>query len=79
MSLRYFNPVGASLDGLLGECPTIPNNLFPYIEQIVGGKKPLLNVFGNDYETDDGTGVRDYIHVVDLADGHVLALKRMIE
>ncbi len=74
--LRYFNPVGAHPSGLIGENPNgIPNNLMPYITQVAVGKRPELGVFGNDYDTPDGTGVRDYIHVVDLAKGHVYALK----
>lgn len=74
--LRYFNPIGAHKSGLIGENPNgIPNNLMPYITQVAVGKLSHLNVFGNDYNTHDGTGVRDYIHVVDLADGHVKALK----
>lgn len=73
--LRYFNPIGAHLSGLIGENPNgIPNNLMPYITQVAIGKREELNVFGNDYDTKDGTGVRDYIHVVDLALGHVKAL-----
>lgn len=73
--LRYFNPVGAHLSGLIGEDPRgIPNNLMPYIAQVAVGRRPYLQVFGNDYPTPDGTGVRDYIHVVDLARGHVAAL-----
>lgn len=73
--LRYFNPVGAHQSGLIGESPNgIPNNLMPYISQVAVGKQPYLRVFGNDYPTSDGTGVRDYIHVVDLALGHVSAL-----
>ena len=73
--LRYFNPVGAHESGRIGEDPQgIPNNLFPYIAQVAVGKRDHLNVFGNDYPTHDGTGVRDYIHVVDLAKGHVAAL-----
>lgn len=73
--LRYFNPIGAHSSGLLGEKPNgIPNNLMPYITQVAQGIRPHLNVFGNDYPTHDGTGVRDYIHVVDLARGHVAAL-----
>lgn len=76
--LRYFNPVGAHKSGLIGELPQgIPNNLSPYITQVASGKRPHLNVFGNDYETIDGTGVRDYIHVVDLAIGHVKAAKKL--
>lgn len=73
--LRYFNPVGAHESGMIGENPNgIPNNLMPYITQVAVGKLPKLGVFGNDYETKDGTGVRDYIHVVDLANGHLKAL-----
>ncbi|MCW9717115.1 UDP-glucose 4-epimerase GalE [Avibacterium sp. 21-599] len=75
--LRYFNPVGAHHSGLIGEDPTgIPNNLLPYISQVAIGKLPQLSVFGSDYDTHDGTGVRDYIHVVDLAIGHLKALDR---
>ena len=74
--LRYFNPIGAHPSGRIGEAPNgIPNNLMPYITQVAVGKLKELGVFGNDYDTPDGTGVRDYIHVVDLADGHVKALK----
>jgi UDP-glucose 4-epimerase len=74
--LRYFNPVGAHDSGIIGEDPNgIPNNLMPYITQVAVGKLPELSVFGNDYPTPDGTGVRDYIHVVDLARGHLAALK----
>jgi UDP-glucose 4-epimerase len=76
--LRYFNPVGAHESGRIGEDPKgIPNNLMPYISQVAAGKLPKLNVFGNDYQTKDGTGVRDYIHVVDLAIGHLRALKKV--
>jgi len=76
--LRYFNPVGAHSSGLIGEDPNgIPNNLLPYISQVAVGKLKKVNVFGNDYDTVDGTGVRDYIHVVDLAKGHVAALKNI--
>jgi UDP-glucose 4-epimerase len=76
--LRYFNPVGAHESGLMGEDPNgIPNNLLPYIAQVAFGKLPELAVFGNDYPTPDGTGVRDYIHVVDLAEGHLRALEAM--
>lgn len=75
MALRYFNPIGADKSGLIGEDPNgIPNNLVPYIAQVAIGKLEYLRVFGNDYNTPDGTGVRDYIHVVDLAKGHVLAV-----
>ena len=78
--LRYFNPVGAHKSGLIGESPKgIPNNLFPYILSVVKGERDHLNVFGDDYPTRDGSGVRDYIHVVDLAQGHVSALKYVIE
>ena len=78
--LRYFNPIGAHKSGTIGENPTgIPNNLMPYVTQVAVGKRPQLNVFGNDYDTHDGTGVRDYIHVVDLAIGHVKALKKIEE
>ena len=76
--LRYFNPIGAHKSGTMGENPNgIPNNLIPYITQVAVGKLDHLNVFGNDYDTHDGTGVRDYIHVVDLAKGHVKALKKL--
>lgn len=76
--LRYFNPVGAHESGEIGESPNgIPNNLMPYIQQVAIGHRPFLSVFGNDYPTPDGTGVRDYIHVVDLARGHVAALDWM--
>ena len=78
--LRYFNPIGAHPSGLIGEDPNgIPNNLVPYITQVAVGKLERLNVFGNDYPTRDGTGVRDYIHVVDLAKGHLAALKKLSE
>ena len=78
--LRYFNPIGAHPSGLIGEDPNgIPNNLGPYITQVAVGKLERLNVFGNDYPTRDGTGVRDYIHVVDLAKGHLAALKKLSE
>ncbi len=78
--LRYFNPIGAHKSGSIGENPSgIPNNLMPYITQVAVGKRDHLNVFGNDYDTHDGTGVRDYIHVVDLAQGHVKALKKIEE
>ena len=78
--LRYFNPIGAHASGLIGEDPNgIPNNLMPYITQVAVGKLDKLHVFGNDYATPDGTGVRDYIHVVDLAKGHVKALKAIEE
>ena len=78
--LRYFNPIGAHKSGTMGENPSgIPNNLMPYITQVAVGKRDHLNVFGNDYDTHDGTGVRDYIHVVDLALGHVKALNKIKE
>lgn len=78
--LRYFNPIGAHESGLIGENPNgIPNNLMPYIAQVAVGKLPCLNVFGDDYDTVDGTGVRDYIHVVDLARGHLCAVKYVME
>ena len=77
--LRYFNPIGAHESGRIGEDPSdIPNNLMPYINQVAIGKRDKLNVFGNDYDTHDGTGVRDYIHVVDLAKGHLKALEMVI-
>ena len=76
VALRYFNPIGAHKSGLIGEDPNgIPNNLLPYIGQVAVGKREQLSVFGNDYDTPDGTGVRDYIHVVDLAKGHVCAIE----
>lgn len=76
--LRYFNPVGAHESGLIGEEPQgIPNNLMPYVVRVAAGKLEQLSVFGNDYETHDGTGVRDYIHVVDLAKGHIKALEKL--
>ncbi|HKB54870.1 MAG TPA: UDP-glucose 4-epimerase GalE, partial [Ramlibacter sp.] len=78
--LRYFNPVGAHPSGLIGEDPAgIPNNLMPYIAQVATGRRPQLQVFGNDYPTPDGTGVRDYIHVCDLAEGHVAALQALLK
>ena len=78
--LRYFNPIGAHASGRIGEDPRgIPNNLMPYITQVAIGRRPHLSVFGNDYDTPDGTGVRDYIHVVDLAKGHVAAVKYALE
>ncbi|KAK8632157.1 hypothetical protein V6N13_028934 [Hibiscus sabdariffa] len=76
--LRYFNPVGAHPSGHIGEDPRgIPNNLMPFVQQVAVGRRPALTVFGNDYSTKDGTGVRDYIHVVDLADGHIAALRKL--
>ena len=78
--LRYFNPVGAHDSGLIGEDPRgTPNNLMPYVAQVAVGRRARLSVFGNDYPTPDGTGVRDYIHVADLADGHVAALRRLLD
>jgi UDP-glucose 4-epimerase len=78
--LRYFNPIGAHPSGLIGEKPNgIPNNLMPYILKVASGQLEVLSVFGNDYDTPDGTGVRDYIHVVDLAKGHVSSLKKLEE
>ena len=78
--LRYFNPIGAHKSGMIGEDPKgIPNNLLPYVAQVAVGKRPCLGVFGNDYDTPDGTGVRDYIHVVDLAAGHVKAIEKLRE
>lgn len=77
--LRYFNPIGAHASGLIGEHPLgVPNNLCPYIAQVAMGKRPEVHVFGNDYATPDGTGIRDYIHVVDLARGHIAALRKIL-
>lgn len=77
-ALRYFNPIGAHKSGLIGEDPNdVPNNLMPYILKVASGEYEKLSVFGDDYDTIDGTGVRDYIHVVDLAKGHVKSLSRM--
>ncbi|KAL3499218.1 hypothetical protein ACH5RR_038311 [Cinchona calisaya] len=76
--LRYFNPVGAHPSGYIGEDPRgIPNNLMPFVQQVAVGRRPALTVFGTDYKTKDGTGVRDYIHVVDLADGHIAAVNKL--
>jgi len=76
--LRYFNPIGAHKSGLLGDNPNgIPNNLMPYIVQVASGEREYLNIFGDDYDTHDGTGIRDYIHVIDLADAHVKAIENM--
>jgi UDP-glucose 4-epimerase len=78
--LRYFNPVGAHESGLIGENPNeVPQNLMPYIAQVAAGRRPELNIFGDDYPTPDGTGVRDYIHVMDLAEGHAAAMKCLNE
>jgi len=78
--LRYFNPIGAHASGLIGESPNgEPNNLFPYLTQVAIGRRAHLSVFGDDYETPDGTGVRDYLHVMDLAEGHVLALEHVLQ
>lgn len=78
-TLRYFNPVGAHPSGLLGEDPNgVPNNLMPFVVKVAQGKLPELQVFGNDYDTPDGTGVRDYIHIMDLAEGHIAALNRLV-
>jgi UDP-glucose 4-epimerase len=80
ISLRYFNPIGAHPSGLIGEDPQgIPNNLFPYIAQVAAGRRERLNVFGDDYDTPDGTGVRDYLHVVDLASGHLAAVDHLAD
>jgi len=80
LSLRYFNPVGAHESGLIGERPNgIPNNLMPFVAKVANGELPVLNVYGNDYDTKDGTGERDYIHVMDLADGHVAALNYLAQ
>merc|ERR1712060_266772 len=77
--LRYFNPVGAHPSGKIGESPHgVPNNLMPFVQQVAVGRRPELSVFGSDYDTPDGTGVRDYIHVDDLAEGHVCALQYII-
>ena len=76
--LRYFNPVGAHESGLIGESPNgVPNNLMPYITQVASGQRDYLQIFGNDYPTPDGTGVRDYLHVMDLARGHLAALRAL--
>lgn len=79
IALRYFNPIGAHESSLIGELPLgVPNNLVPFITQVAIGKRPLLNVFGDDYDTPDGTAIRDYLHVVDLAKAHVIALDRLM-
>lgn len=78
--LRYFNPVGAHSSGYIGEDPRgIPNNLMPFVQQVAVGRRPALTVFGTDYSTKDGTGVRDYIHVIDLSDGHIAALRKLFD
>lgn len=78
VNLRYFNPVGSHQSGLIGEDPSgVPNNLMPYVAQVAVGRLPEVQVFGADWPTPDGTGVRDYIHVVDLARGHVAAIRRL--
>jgi len=78
--LRYFNPVGAHESGTIGEDPRgAPNNLMPFIAQVAVGKRPVLQIFGDDYDTVDGTGVRDYLHVMDLAEGHVSALRHLLD
>ncbi|XP_039299456.1 UDP-glucose 4-epimerase-like [Nilaparvata lugens] len=80
ISLRYFNPVGAHCSGEIGEYPTgAPNNLMPYVAQVAIGRRNELLVFGNDYDTPDGTGVGDYIHIMDLAEGHVVALENILQ
>jgi len=80
ISLRYFNPIGAHESALIGEAPSVvPDNLVPYLTQTAAGIRPFLRVFGNDYDTPDGTPIRDYLHVVDLAKAHVVALKRMLD
>jgi UDP-glucose 4-epimerase len=80
VNLRYFNPVGAHPSGMIGETPRgVPNNLMPYVTQVATGERPHLNVFGRDYDTPDGTGVRDYIHIMDLAQAHALALEHVMD
>ena len=80
MLLRYFNPVGAHPSGRIGEDPQgVPNNLMPYISQVAVGRRPKLMVYGNDYDTPDGTGVRDYIHIMDLAEGHTAAVSKILK
>ena len=78
--LRYFNPVGAHESGTIGEDPKgTPNNLMPYVSQVAVGRQPEVKIFGKDYDTPDGTGVRDYIHITDLAKGHSVSLKKLAE
>lgn len=78
VTLRYFNPCSSHPSGLIGDEPSVfPNNLFPFIQQVILGTRPKLLVYGTDYETHDGTGVRDYLHIVDLAKGHLAALKKL--
>jgi len=78
ISLRYFNPCGGHKSGLIGDEPYgYPNNLFPYIQEVISGKREKLSIFGNDYPTPDGTCVRDYIHITDLAKGHLIALEKL--
>ena len=81
LALRYFNPVGAHPSGLLGEVPraAVPDNVMPYLARVAAGKLPKLRVFGDDYPTSDGTGVRDYIHVMDVAEGHRVALEHLLD
>lgn len=79
ISLRYFNPVGAHESGFIGEDPEgYPNNLMPFITQVATGVRPYLQIFGNDYQTPDGTAIRDYIHIADLASGHIAALRMQL-
>ena len=79
INLRYFNPIGAHSSGMIGESPIgVPNNIFPYLTQVAAGNLPKLNIFGKDWPTSDGTGVRDYIHVMDLAEGHCAALDYLL-
>jgi len=80
ITLRYFNPCSSHPSGLIGDEPSIfPNNLFPFIQQVILGNRPKLYVFGTDYETHDGSGVRDYLHIMDLSKGHLAALKKLRE
>jgi UDP-glucose 4-epimerase len=78
ISLRYFNPCSSHPSGLIGDEPSVfPNNLFPFLQNVIIGKRPKLYVYGNDYNTPDGTGVRDYIHIMDLSSGHLAALNKL--